>query len=242
MFTLSARFIGACSLGAAALAASTDAWATCAPNPANNYCSTTVNQTFTTPPPVFIAAQTSQSATGGWDYRYTLSVDNTAQLPYKVTSWLLPVAADAQISSLNAISYSPSGIPSSLTAVSTDAGLQFDIRSPYPLDMPGTNRLMDLAQISFHSAFGPAASASSAITLNGTTVSRTYNSYGSNVTEVKTGVTPALPSMVTVVTPGSPLALSPVPEASTGTLMPLGLAGLMAVARTRRKKPLQAGA
>lgn len=239
-FKASALCAWACTF-AASLGFGTAAMATCSPTPINNNCTSTSELTFTTPPAVFVAAKATQSAAGGWDYQYSLSVDNTAQLPFSATSWLLPVASDAQISQLQAIAYSPSGINATLTAVGTEAGLRFNIPSPYPLDMPGTNRVMDLGQITFHSTFGPDASATSAITLTGTTTTRIYNSSGVRVTETRTGITPATPSLVTIAMPGSPMALSPVPEASPGALMALGMAGTLTVARCRRKKSPQAG-
>ncbi len=240
-FNVSAWGAGAWTV-AATLGFSSAAMATCAPSPINNDCTSVRELTFTTPPRVFVAAVTAENSSGGWDYQYTLSVDNTSQLPYRITNWLLPVASDAQISQLQALAYNTSGTNDPLAAVRTEAGLSFNIPWPYPLDMPGKDRLLDLAQISFHSPFAPDASAATAITLTGTTTTRTYNSFGVNVTETRIGITPATPSLVSVAMPGSPMALSPVPEPSAGAMLGLGLGCLPLLNRARRKKPLQAGA
>lgn len=241
MHALAARIISTCAFSAAALAASTDALATCAPNPLNNYCTSVSEQTFTTPPRVFVASSTTENSNGGWDYQYTLLFDNTEQLPYRVTSWLLPIAPDAQVSELSAFAYTFSGVNTALNASPTDAGLKFDIPATFPLGLPGNNRVVNLAEVSFHSVYAPAATNASVIELIGTTTTRTFYNSGVNVTETRTGITPASPSLVSVAMPGSPMALSPVPETSTAALSLIGIAGLMAVARTGRKKPLQAG-
>ncbi len=242
MSTLAARIISTCSVGTAALVASTHALATCAPNPLNNNCTSVNELTFTTPPRVFVAAATAENSSGGWDYRYTLSVDNTALLPYLVTHWLLPIAPDAQVSQLSAFAYTFSGVNAALTATPSDAGLKFNIPASLPLGLPGNDRVINLAEVSFHSAYGPAATAASVITLEGTTTSRFYYSSGVSVTESRTGITPSQPSLVSIAAPGSPMALSPVPEASSAALSLIGTAGLMALMRTGRKKPLLAGA
>ncbi len=226
-----------------ALLTSSGAWATCAPTPLNNDCQEVRNLTVSSPPPVRIDAQATERASGGWDYRYTLSVDNTAQLPFVARSWLLPVAPDAQLSDIQAMSFRPAALTEAMPFSRTDAGLLFDIQSPYPLVMPGAGRnLLDLARISFHSPYGPQAKAELAIRFEGITNIRTFNVTGVTVYETSTGITPNQPSWVMSAMPGSPIALSPVPEASAATLSVIGLAGLMALTRRGRKKPLHAGA
>lgn len=205
------------------------AWATCP----SGSCSTTVYTDVTTLPALNLTLDTSANADGSWNYTYRLSRSSSESTPFYIKQLLLPYFGDAGITNLQVGSaqsgYMSVSIQDKPNDISTKSIVDYTSFIP-PKSLP-----IDAAEFRFTSIYAPTVTANAQVFLDGTYSESTSYSSGYMVTSVVRGIAPATPMLMSIAIPGSPTAISAVPEADTAILFATGF-GLLGLLASRRKR------
>lgn len=197
-------------------------------------CSTTVYTDVTTLPALNLTVDTTTNVDGSWNYVYRLSRVSSESSPFFIKQLLVPYFEDAGITNLT-VGPSQSGYMSvSIQDKPNDLTTKSIV--DYTSFIPPTSLPIEAAEFRFTSIYAPTVTASAQVFLDGTYRESTSYSSGYAVTNVVRGIAPAAPLVFSIAVPGSPSAVSAVPESNTGLLFATGCILLGAFALRQNKR------